>query len=155
MKDFPATTQLMIIKYLSDIMQGYITYQLKNKLRKCEGLGYFYLKWMELKLLLFCRFPSFPPCNQGDWKMCLIKIGLSKITYSFQILFKLGLKLLFCRFHHVCMYVTKISARFRPIFHFELNEKRSRAEPKNLQQVFRLGSDSSLLAICRLSMSTS
>ena len=31
--------------------------------------------------------------------MCLIKIELSKITYSFQILFKLGLNLLiFCRF---------------------------------------------------------
>ena len=27
----------------------------------------------------------------------------------------------------------KISARFWPIFDFELNEKRSRAEPKNLQ----------------------
>ena len=37
--------------------------------------------------------------------MCLIKIELSKITYSFQILFRLGLKLLlvcyFCHFPHL------------------------------------------------------
>ena len=47
---------------------------------------------LELKLLLFCRFPHVT-------KMCMIKIELSKITYSFHMLFKLGLKLLlFCCF---------------------------------------------------------
>ena len=34
------------------------------------------------------------PADVWDWKMCLIKMELSKITYSFQILFKLELKLL-------------------------------------------------------------
>ena len=46
-------------------------------------------------------FFPFSPSNQGDW-MCLNKSELSKITYSFQILFKFGLKLLlFCCFLHV------------------------------------------------------
>ena len=43
-------------------------------------------------LKLNTTFLPFSPCKQG--KMCLIKTFLSKITYSFQILFKLELRLL-------------------------------------------------------------
>ena len=57
---------------------------------------------MEPKLLLFLPFS---PCNQGYWNMYQIKIELSIITYSFQLFFKYGLKLLlFCCFpiHQRC-----------------------------------------------------
>ena len=33
-------------------------------------------------------FLPFSPCNQGDWKMYLIKIELSKINHNFEILFR-------------------------------------------------------------------
>ena len=70
-----------------------------------------------LKLLLFCHFPHVTK----EIERC--QIELSKITYSFKILFKLGLKLLlFCRFPHVakmCMIkieLSKITYSFHMLF---------------------------------------
>ena len=53
---------------------------------------------------------AFSSCNQGDWKMCLTKIELSKITYSFQTLFKLEQKiLLVCVFLPFFLWMTPSS----------------------------------------------
>ena len=50
---------------------------------------------LTLKILTYlCAFLPFSPCNQGDWKMCLIE--LSKVSYSFQIIFKLGTRITTC-----------------------------------------------------------
>ena len=60
--------------------------------------------WSEVHLYQ-SNFLQNPYFNYEDRKMCIIKIELSKITYRFQIfqiLFKLGLKLLlFCCFPHL------------------------------------------------------
>ena len=83
------------------------------------------------------------PCSKGHLARTYQDVRL----LEYNIMIKLHNSIIFKTFFR-----NEILARFWPIFDFELNEKRSRAEPSREYGLSQLGSDSSLIVFTHSSM---